>query len=135
MSVLADIHRCEQRSAELFAAALSPGVSLTNAQYRVLDAVLQAKGKPSQTGVVEVTRIDRSTLADIVRRLVSRRLLVRKRNKADARAYELDLTDEGRKAHQAGKIATEQAESALLDCLSIANRAALRNLLASVARD
>ncbi|MEQ1715796.1 MAG: MarR family winged helix-turn-helix transcriptional regulator [Hyphomicrobium sp.] len=42
--------------------------------------------------------VDRSTLADVVKRLVNRRMIARKRSKSDARAYVLSLTDDGRKA-------------------------------------
>ncbi len=40
----------------------------------------------SQTDIVNLTGIDRSTLADIVRRLVKKGLLQRRRTKQDARA-------------------------------------------------
>ncbi len=51
----------------------------------------------SQTGIVERTGIDRSTLADIVRRLSKKGLLQRRRTREDARAYAVKLTDEGEK--------------------------------------
>lgn len=42
-----------------------------------------------------MTGIDRSTLADIVRRLVERELLRRRRTKRDARMYAVALTERG----------------------------------------
>jgi DNA-binding MarR family transcriptional regulator len=60
----------------------------------VLTTVAENAGL-SQTGIVDKTGIDRSTLADIVRRLSKKGLLQRRRTKADARAYAVRLTDEG----------------------------------------
>ena len=52
----------------------------------------------SQTGLVEQTGVDRSTLADIVRRLVKKGLLQRKRTRRDARMYAVRLTAKGKSA-------------------------------------
>ena len=49
----------------------------------------------SQTGLVEQTGVDRSTLADVVRRLVKKGLLQRKRTRRDARMYAVRLTAKG----------------------------------------
>jgi DNA-binding MarR family transcriptional regulator len=69
---------------------------LTPRQLAVLITVAQNEGL-SQTGLVERTGIDRSTLADIVRRLLKKGLLQRRRTKEDARAYSVKLTEEGRR--------------------------------------
>ena len=63
----------------------------------ILKAIAANEGA-SQTAIVDLTGVDRSTLADVVKRLLQRRLLARKRSKADARAYQLTLTDDGRTA-------------------------------------
>lgn len=60
----------------------------------MLVAVSQNEGL-SQTNLVERTGVDRSTLADIVRRMLKKGLLQRRRTKDDARAYAVKLTDEG----------------------------------------
>ena len=70
------------------------GDDLTPRQYAVLVTVSQNEGL-SQTQLVEQTGIDRSTLADIVRRMLKKGLLQRRRTKDDARAYAVKLTDEG----------------------------------------
>ena len=67
---------------------------LTPRQYAVLVAVSQNEGL-SQTHLVEKTGVDRSTLADIVRRMLKKGLLQRRRTKDDARAYAVKLTEEG----------------------------------------
>ena len=67
---------------------------MTPRQYAVLITVSQQEGL-SQTHLVEKTGIDRSTLADIVRRMLKKGLLQRRRTIEDARAYAVKLTEEG----------------------------------------
>lgn len=67
---------------------------LTPRQYAILLTVAQNEGV-SQTQLVELTGIDRSTLADVVRRMLKKGLLQRRRTRDDARAYAVKLTDEG----------------------------------------
>ncbi|MGL4396572.1 MAG: MarR family winged helix-turn-helix transcriptional regulator [Hyphomicrobium sp.] len=67
---------------------------LTPRQYAVLVTVSQNEGL-SQTHLVDKTGIDRSTLADIVRRMLKKGLLQRRRTREDARAYAVKLSDEG----------------------------------------
>ena len=89
------LHRAGQCAEELFQTEIGD-VDLTPRQLAVLNAVAENEGL-SQTGIVERTGIDRSTLADIVRRLSKKGLLQRRRTKEDARAYAVKLTDEGEK--------------------------------------
>jgi DNA-binding MarR family transcriptional regulator len=94
-SVLHLLHRAGQCADELFAANMRDS-ELTPRQYVVLRAVADSED-PSQTTLVEKTGIDRSTLADIVRRLVERGLLQRRRTRRDARMYAVRLTDARRR--------------------------------------
>ncbi len=87
------LHRVGQCAEELFQAEIGDA-DLTARQLAVLTAVAQEEGL-SQTGIVERTGIDRSTLADIVPRLSKKGLLQRRRTREDARAYAVKLTDEG----------------------------------------
>ena len=73
--------------------ALKP-LGLTPRQYQLLECYANGNNL-SQTDAVNQTGVDRSTLADITRRLVNRGLLKRKRTKDDARAYEVGLTPSG----------------------------------------
>ncbi len=68
--------------------------ALTPRQFTVLVAVASHEGF-NQTQLVEQTGIDRSTLADIVRRMLKKGLLQRRRRKEDARAYAVKLSEEG----------------------------------------
>ncbi len=87
------LHRAGQCAAEVFQTELGSG-DVTPRQFAVLVTVSQNEGL-SQTHLVERTGIDRSTLADIVRRMLKKGLLQRRRTREDARAYAVKLTDEG----------------------------------------
>ncbi|MEO0799531.1 MAG: MarR family winged helix-turn-helix transcriptional regulator [Pseudomonadota bacterium] len=89
------LHRAGQRAGDVFQSEMTTG-DLTPRQYAVLVTVSQHEGL-SQTNLVERTGIDRSTLADIIRRMLKKGLLQRRRTKEDARAYAVKLTDEGRR--------------------------------------
>jgi MarR family transcriptional regulator, temperature-dependent positive regulator of motility len=77
------LHRAGQCAAEIFQTELGTD-DLTPRQYAILLTVSQNEGL-SQTQLVELTGIDRSTL------------LQRRRTRDDARAYAVKLTDEGTK--------------------------------------
>jgi MarR family transcriptional regulator, temperature-dependent positive regulator of motility len=87
------IHRAEQCAADLFA-RITPKGMLTPRQFAILLAIENNEGI-SQTGLVEVTGIDRSTLADIMRRMIEKGLVQRRRTNADARTYAVRLTRRG----------------------------------------
>ena len=88
------LHRASQCATELFQKELGDS-HLTPRQLAIMMCVAESDG-PSQTMLVGKTGIDRSTLADVVRRLVKRGWLQRRRTRNDARAYAVKLTDEGR---------------------------------------
>lgn len=67
----------------------------------------------TQTRLVEVMGMDRSTLADVVRRLVRRRLVARKRTKEDQRAYAVTLTEDGRKVLKEARAVIQRQERTL----------------------
>jgi MarR family transcriptional regulator, temperature-dependent positive regulator of motility len=87
------LHRVGQFASDIFQGEMGRE-DLTPRQYAVLVAVSQNEGL-SQTQLVEKTGVDRSTLADIVRRMLKKGLLQRRRTKGDARAYSVKLTDDG----------------------------------------
>lgn len=87
------LHRAGQCAAEIFQVELGSD-DLTPRQYAILLTVSQNEGL-NQTQLVEMTGIDRSTLADVVRRMLKKGLLQRRRTRDDARAYAVKLTDEG----------------------------------------
>lgn len=94
---------------------------LTPRQYALLVAVAQNEGL-SQTQLVEKTGVDRSTLADIVRRMLKKGLLQRRRTKDDARAYAVKLTDEGWRVLKAAEPMAKRVDEAILSALSDTQR-------------
>lgn len=93
MQLLQAIHRARQ----IIDARYELGAPITATQLIVLRSASDNPGC-SQTDLVRATGIDRSTLADIVRRLVNNGLLARRRDRRDARAYVVTITDKGKTA-------------------------------------
>jgi len=89
------IHRASQYAEELVERS-SEARGITARQILVLET-LAASDRLSQTAICTRTGIDRSTLADIVRRLVSKGWLSRRRSREDARQQSVRITDEGRR--------------------------------------
>ena len=124
------LHRASQIAEERLTRELGD-TDVTPRQIAVL-AVIADQDDPSQTDVVEATGIDRSTLADIVRRLVDRKLVSRRRTKEDVRAYALKVTDAGRKVLTTSMLVLARVEVALLDALPAKKRGELVGLLADL---
>jgi len=127
-SMLHLLHRAGQVADEMFSAEMQ-GSDLTPRQFAVL-RVLQKLETASQTDIVNETGIDRSTLADIVKRLVARGLIARRRSKSDARAYAVRLTPSGKDALKSAEPASERVETRLLKTLPQARRDAFVDSLA-----
>ncbi len=131
-SMLHLLHRAGQVADELFTEEMA-GSDLTPRQFAVL-LVLQRLETASQTDIVNETGIDRSTLADIVKRLVNRGLIARRRSKSDARAYAVRLTATGRDALKSAQPASERVESRILKSLPQARRDAFVDALSLLVR-
>jgi DNA-binding MarR family transcriptional regulator len=119
------LHRACQVADSIFNDEAGP-TGLTTRQFAVLVAVANNRDI-SQTGLVQATGIDRSTVAEIVKRLLRRGLIKRRRTRLDARAYAVRLSEEGEgllgQARPAAMRAEERLRSALgdLDVSGIAN--------------
>lgn len=109
------LHRAGQCAGDIFQTEMGGG-DLTPRQYAVLLTVSLNEGL-SQTHLVEKTGIDRSTLADIVRRMLKKGLLQRRRTKEDARAYAVKLTEEGWKALKAADPVAKRVDERILTVL------------------
>jgi len=90
--------------------------TITPRQFIVLFAVNDEEGL-SQTDLVNRTGIDRSTLADMISRMIKNGLLARKRTAEDARANSVRLTASGRRALTSSLPRAVAAEKALLELL------------------
>jgi DNA-binding MarR family transcriptional regulator len=125
------LRRCVQLANDLFARELGAS-DLTKQQFTVLVAVEQNEGV-SQTDLVGVTGIDRSTLAEMIRRMLERGLLARQRTEADQRANAVHLGANGRKALRSARTASEKAEKHLLSGLPASDRAKFLRMLTNLA--
>jgi DNA-binding MarR family transcriptional regulator len=121
------LHRAGQCAADIFAVEARAS-GLTPRQFAVLLAVAEEEGL-TQTGLVERTGIDRSTLADIVARLLARGLIQRRRAKEDGRAYAIKLTPQGAKALREALPAAQATDAQLLASLPQAKRQDFLDLL------
>ena len=88
------LHRTLQVALDLYAEEFGP-TGITQRQFAVLAAVESREGL-TQTELVGLTGIDRSTLADMAARMISKGLLERQKSATDARANSVSLTEEGR---------------------------------------
>jgi DNA-binding MarR family transcriptional regulator len=125
------MRRCQQLYGDLYARETSHR-DLTKQQFTVL-AALEHNDGVSQTALVEMTGIDRSTLAEMVRRMLERQLLSRERTEEDARANAVAITQAGRKALKSARAASDRAERALLEALPAAERTKFIKLLYTIA--
>ena len=124
------LHRASQAVEDVFAREVEID-RLTPRQLAVLTTVAQHEGL-SQTGIVDRTGIDRSTLADIVRRLHKKGLLQRRRTKEDARAYAVKLTEEGRRVLRTVEPLAKRVDRRVLESLPANRREEFMTALASI---
>ena len=124
------IHRAGQQADELFTRSVGRS-GITARQLSVL-ATVAGLDHPSQTKLCAATGIDRSTMADIVRRLVKRGWLSRRRTPRDARTYAISLTIEGQRIlDQVLPIATT-VDAALISELAVEEQEQFTSLLQTI---
>lgn len=114
------LHRAGQCAGDVYQSEMAEE-GLTPRQFAVLVTVSQNEGL-SQTDLVEQTGIDRSTLADIVRRMLKKGLLQRRRTREDARAYAVTLTDSGRVMLSNALPHTQRVDETILSALPVQHR-------------
>jgi DNA-binding MarR family transcriptional regulator len=95
-SVIHLLRRVDQCAAQLYTTE-SADNDLTLRQLAIMTAISRQENL-SQTDLVTITGIDRSTVAGIVSRLIRKGLLERKRSPLDGRAYCVRLSKRGAKA-------------------------------------
>ena len=87
------LRRCQQRAYEIFHEVLGD-YGLTQRQTALLIQLARQPGTSVQE-LADSTGTDRNTLGDVTARLVRRGLILRRRAKGDARAYDLRITPAG----------------------------------------
>jgi len=114
------LRRAQQYAFDIYSQETG-GEELTPRQFAVLVTVEQNEGL-SQTDLVRLTGIDRSTLADMIARLLKRDLLARKRTESDQRANAVKITAAGRRALRSVQSAVGRAETRILEVLPASKR-------------
>ncbi len=113
-----------KRAAQFAAATYANHVGrtgLTARQFTILKAVESNEGA-SQTALVRITGIDRSTLADVVARLIDQGYLHRRRRPDDARANTVRLSAAGRRAVRTNAPGVEGVDKDIIAALPRSHR-------------
>jgi DNA-binding MarR family transcriptional regulator len=126
------LHRASQRASEIFSIE-TRDFDMTARQYAVLATIAQREGL-SQTDLVRATGIDRSTLADVVQRLLKRGFIERERTTEDGRTYAVRLSASGRDLLEAIKPSARRADRAVLACLGEEDGHAVAEILSRLIR-
>lgn len=125
------MHRVLQVALDIYTEEMGPGAP-TQRQFAVLAAVADNEGL-TQTDLVHATGIDRSTLADLVARMMGKDLLARERSATDGRANTVRLSAAGRAALDAARPRVEAADKRILALLPGGKRDALMKVLGDLA--
>jgi DNA-binding MarR family transcriptional regulator len=110
------LHRALQVALDLYAEEVGPD-GVTQRQYAVLAAVAENEGA-TQSDLVRITGIDRSTMAEMAARLIAKGLLERRRSPFDARANAVSLTEAGRAMLEDVRPKMAAADARLLKLIS-----------------
>lgn len=125
------LHRVLQLALDIYAEESGSG-GITQRQYAVLAAVAENEGV-TQTGLVRATGIDRSTLADMVARMITKGHLERQRSDQDARANTVSLTPAGAAVLEESRPKVAMADARILALLKPSKREGFLELLADMA--
>jgi DNA-binding MarR family transcriptional regulator len=107
---------------------------LTQRQLTVLLAVDQHDGV-SQTALVKMTGIDRSTLADLVARLLAQGYVQRRRSKEDGRTNAVRITAAGKKMLKTAQPGFEEVDKQLLSIVPPSERKTCIEILGTLAAE
>lgn len=125
------LHRALQLALDAYGDAVGP-TGLTQRQFAVLAAVAAQEGL-TQTELVRATGIDRSTLADMIARMIEKGHLARERSSLDARAKTVRLTAMGREALDVTTPLVAEADARILGYLTSGKRDGFINALSALA--
>lgn len=124
------LHRALQHALDIYAETAGAGAP-TQRQFAVLAAVAENEGL-TQTALVQATGIDRSTLAELVARMISKGWLARERSAADARANTVRLMEAGHSALGEAAPKVAEADARILALLPERDRQRLLTVLAAL---
>ncbi|MDR6976141.1 DNA-binding MarR family transcriptional regulator [Streptomyces sp. 3330] len=104
---------------------------ITSPQFAVLNALVAEPGLDQRT-VGERVGLDRSTIAEVISRLMRRGLLDKVRDPQDGRRFLLGLTDEGTRTHRRLTVRTARMNQVFLSPLSAAEQTLFLELIQRV---
>lgn len=120
------LRRNHQRSFEIFQKHVGDGI--TRQQFALLLALSQRPGA-SQKDLVAATGIDKSTLKEMLGRMVPRQWVARERDPNDSRAWTIQITEDGQRILTDYIDKAEAAQREILAPLAPADRALFMHFL------
>jgi MarR family transcriptional regulator, temperature-dependent positive regulator of motility len=123
------VRRAQQRHVAVWLSEVS--AEITSVQYAALE-ILQRTPGVNQRQLGDELDVDRSTIADLVARMVRNGLIERSDDPVDKRSYVLFLTAAGKKQLAALRPRVEEVERVLTARLTPRESAELRRLLAAL---
>ncbi|WP_233886984.1 MarR family winged helix-turn-helix transcriptional regulator [Paraburkholderia flagellata] len=123
------VRRAQQRHVAVWLSEVS--AEITSVQYAALE-VLQEKPGINQRQLGDDLDVDRSTIADLVARMVRNGLVRRSDDPVDRRSYVLFLTAAGKKQLTTLRPHVEEVEHILTARLTAEERLELRRLLLAI---
>ena len=124
------IRRNHQRAVALFAEEMHE-LDITPMQYQVLASLHENPGI-DQISLSALAAIDKSTIADLLKRMEDRKLIKRERGEVDQRTKILLLTPTGDKLLKRLEPMVERVQNRILEPLEPKERAMLQRLLAKM---
>ncbi|MBT8471152.1 MAG: winged helix-turn-helix transcriptional regulator [Marinicaulis sp.] len=125
------LRRAQQYSHDLYSKDVGSS-GPTPRQFEVLHVVSKNEGL-SQTDLVRHTGIDRSTLADMIARMIKKGLLTRKRTKEDARANAVSISAAGKRMLRGAESKVNKSDRAVLSVLPKSQQAGFMKALKAYA--
>jgi DNA-binding MarR family transcriptional regulator len=124
------LHRVLQIALDIYTTEMGEG-ALTQRQYAVLKALEGTEGL-SQSDLVKITGIDRSTMAELVTRMIAKELLSREKSPTDARANLVMISVSGQAALSDMQPKVVAADEKILALLSPPKRESFVKLLRKI---
>jgi DNA-binding MarR family transcriptional regulator len=129
-SVLHLLYRAMQCASNMFEGEIDV---MTPRQFAVLAALDNLEDGASQAMLTKQTGIDRSTLSEVVQRLLSKGFVARRRSPTDRRAYTVKLTRQGRAKLMSVRPAVERVDEQVLSMIPARQRESLVTALTALA--
>ena len=126
------LHRALQHALDIYADSAGKG-SPTQRQFAVLCAVAGDEGL-TQTDLVRATGIDRSTLAELVSRMIGKGHLARERSSEDGRANTVRLTEKGRTALAEAEPKVAEVDERILALIPARSRESFLSVLLTLSQ-